>query len=407
MTRVLKNATLIDGTGKEPVANAVIVIDGERISAVGREGEIAQPPGEAIDLAGKTVLPGLINAHDHLTWRRSYGPFAERAANQPAARLLVRGVGQSLIALAEGNTTVRDLAAKEKTNIALKMAIEEGITLGPRIVTCGETICMTGGHGDSVFGGVDGADAVRKAAREQLRAGADLVKVMASGGFVSQGIDQPTSLQLTVEEMHAAFEEAHKAGRKTTVHAHPPVAIQAAIEAGVDCIEHGGLLDDETAELMASKGIFLVPTLSASLVTAQHGLEMGRPQWLVDVCRESADSRMENYRRAVRAGVKIVAGVDSVGDVAGELELLMQGGLTSMEAIQAATRTAAECLDMSDMIGTVEVGKWADLIVIDGDPLVDITVLRNIEVVIKGGVIYDPDRLRSSLGPALMKWVVG
>lgn len=407
MTKVLKNATLIDGTGKEPMANAVIVVDGERISAVGREGEIAQPPGEVIDLTGKTVLPGLINAHDHLTWRRSYGSLAERAANQPAARLLIRGVGQALIALAEGNTTVRDLAAKEKTNIALKMAIEEGITLGPRIVTCGETICMTGGHGDSIFGGVDGADAVRKAAREQLRAGADLVKVMASGGFVSQGIDQPTSLQLTVEEMRAAFDEAHKAGRKTTAHAHPPVAIKAAIEAGVDCIEHGGLLDDETAELMASKGVFLVPTLSASLVTAQHGLDMGRPQWLVDVCRESADSRMENYRRAVRAGVKLVTGVDSVGDVAGELELLMQGGLTSMEAIQAATRTAAECLDLSDVIGTIEVGKLADLIVVDGDPLADITVLRNIEMVVKGGVIYDPNKLRSSLGPALMKWVVG
>jgi imidazolonepropionase-like amidohydrolase len=407
MTLILRRATLIDGTGREPIANAVIVVDGERISAVGREGEVAQPPGEIIDLAGKTVLPGLINAHDHLTWRRSYGSFAERAVGQPAAKLLIRGVGQALIALAEGNTTVRDLAAKEKTNIALKRAVEEGIILGPRIVTCGEPISMTGGHGDSIFGGVDGADAVRTAAREQLRAGADLVKVMASGGFVSQGIDQPTSLQLTVEEMRAAFDEAHKADRKTTTHAHPPVAIKAAIEAGVDCIEHGGLLDDETAELMASKGIFLVPTLSASLVTAEHGLEMGRSKWLVDVCKESADSRMENYRKAVRAGVKIVAGVDSVGDVPGELEFLMQGGLTAMEAILTATKTAAECLDMSDAIGTVEVGKLADLIVIDGEPLADITVLRNAEMVIKDGVVYDPDKLRSSLGPALMRWVTG
>jgi len=407
MTKVLKKATLIDGTGREPIENAVILLDGEKISAVGQEGEVTQPPGEVIDLAGKTVLPGLINAHDHLTWRRSYGSFGERAVGQPAAKLLIRGVSQALIALAEGNTTVRDLAAKEKTNIALKRAVEQGIILGPRIVTCGEPISMTGGHGDSIFGGVDGADAVRKVAREQLRAGADLVKVMASGGFVSQGIDQPTSLQLTVEEMRAAFEEAHKVGRKTTTHAHPPISIKAAIEAGVDCIEHGGLLDDETAELMASKGIFLVPTLSASLVTAQHGLEMGRPQWLVDVCKESVDSRMENYRKAVRAGVKLVAGVDSVGDVAGELEFLMQGGLTAMEAIQAATKTAAECLDMSDAIGTVEVGKLADLVVIDGDPLADITTLRNVKMIMKGGVIYNPDDLRSSLGPALTRWVVG
>jgi imidazolonepropionase-like amidohydrolase len=358
--------------------------------------------GEVIDLTGKTVLPGLINCHEHITFKRYHGTFQEMM-RWPMARFYFHSACSALVSLREGITTVRDIGGKDHINIALKRAIEDGILIGPRMVVDGQPICMTGGHGHELCREADGPDEVRKAAREQLKAGADFIKVMASGGFVSRGTDQPTAPQLTVEEMRAAFEEAHKAGKRTTTHAHPPVAIQAAIEAGVDCIEHGALLDERTADLMASKGVFLDPTLSALRITAERGLEMGRPRWLVEVSKEKIPYQMDTFRKAVRAGVKIVTGVDSIGEIVMELQLLMEGGLSAMEAILAATKTASQCLDLADEIGTIEVGKLADLIVVDGDPLADIATLRDIKMVMKEGTIYDPAQLDLAIGPAIYR----
>jgi imidazolonepropionase-like amidohydrolase len=400
VTLTLRKATLIDGTGREPIANAVIVVDGEKIAAVGQEGQVTQPPGEVINLAGKTVLPGLLNMHEHLELRRGLGAWQEKVA-QSDNWAMMRAVRNALLCLQEGVTTVRDLGSRRDLNLALKRGIEEGMIIGPRMVTCGQPLVMTGGHGWEICTEADGPDEARKAARQQLKAGADLIKAMASGGYISYikpGQDQPWSSQLTVEEMRAAFEEAKKAGKKTTVHAHPPAAIRAAIEAGVDCIEHGVLLDKETAELMASKGIFLVPTLAESWEMAEHGLELGRPAWLVEASKAELDSRLERFAYAVDAGVKIAMGTDVAGSPAREIELMAKGGLSSMEAIVAATRNGAELIDMGDQIGTIEAGKLADLTVVDGNPLEDLLDLAKVELVFKGGTLYRPQYLAMATG---------
>ena len=400
MTLTLRKATLIDGTGREPIADAVIVLDGDKIAAVGQEGQVTQSPGEVINLVGKTVLPGLLNLHEHLELRRGLGAWQEKVA-QSDNWAMMRAVRNALLCLQEGVTTVRDLGSRRGLNLALKRGIEEGMIIGPRMVTCGQPLVMTGGHGWEICTEADGPDEARKAARQQLKAGADLIKAMASGGYISYikpGQDQPWSSQLTVEEMRAAFDEAKKAGKKTTVHAHPPAAIRAAIEAGVDCIEHGVLLDKETAELMASKGIFLVPTLAESWEMAEHGLELGRPAWLVEASKAELDSRLERFAYAVDAGVKIAMGTDVAGSPAREIELMAQGGLSPMEAIVAATRNGAELIDMEDQIGTIEAGKLADLIVVDGNPLENLPDLAKVELVFKDGTLYRPEYLTMATG---------
>jgi imidazolonepropionase-like amidohydrolase len=198
--------------------------------------------------------------------------------------------------------------------------------------------------------------------------------------------------------MRAAFDEAKKAGKKTTVHAHPPAAIRAAMAAGVDCIEHAGLLDRETAELMADIGVYLVPTLGESWVIASRGLELGRPAWLVESSRGHLDSRMATFRKAVRAGIKMGVGTDVVGSMALEMELMQQGGMSAMDVIVAATRNGADLCDLLDQTGTLEVGKLADVIVIDGNPLVDMNDMANVELVFKAGTLHRPAELAAATG---------
>ena len=403
MIKVLRGATLIDGTGAAPLPNSVIVIEGERIQRVGPAVDFgSQTPGgeqNVVDVSGSYVIPGMINCHEHLDNRRGFGSFQQRAAQDPLY-LILRSARNALLSLQEGVTTVRDLASKQCTNLIIKQAINDGMIVGPRVFACGTAIAMTGGHGDEICLVADGVDEVRKAARTLLRAGADIIKVMGSGGYVTQGRDLPFSSQLTIEEMRAAFDEAHRAGKPTTVHAHPSPAVRAAIEAGVDCIEHGALLDLETAELMASKGVFLVPTASESWMMAEHGVVWGRPKWLVESDRAHLGPRMEVLKQCVRGGPKIAVGSDVIGDMVREMLLLVEAGMTPMQAIEAATRVGAEVLCQQNDLGTVEPGKFADLVIVDGDPLVDLNALRNIKMVYKGGKAYDPQALAAASG----KW---
>lgn len=402
-TFIMKGITLIDGTGAPPVPDAFVRVEGDRIAAVGRSSELDKGPRgdgvQEIDLSGRTVMPGLIDAHQHLTFRRYHGTYQDVLARWSDARRLLHGAANCLGLLREGITTVRDCGGKGLSTLMLKQAIENGVLIGPRIVTCGQSLAMTGGHGWQNSIEVDGPDDARRAAREMLHAGADFIKCKASGGFVAVGQDLPDSLQLSTEEMRAAFDEAHRAGKRTTVHAHPPHAIRAALQAGVDCIEHAGLLDDETADLMAAKGVFLVPTLSALRITAEKGTQMGRPAWLVEVSRQKAPSQIATFQKAVRAGVQIVTGVDSIGEIIREMELLMEGGLSAMDTLVAATSRAASCLGIADSVGTVEIGKLADLIVFNGDPLTNIRALAKIKGVIKGGVRYRPEDLAAAIAP--------
>jgi imidazolonepropionase-like amidohydrolase len=402
MPTVLRGGSVLDGTGAMPVKQGLVVIEDGRIQAVGREADFGKKDWagyDVVDVGGATIMPGLINCHEHLEVRHGYGTFQERAA-QSTDWGLMRAVRNCLMALQEGCTTVRDVGSKPGVNFTIKRAVKEGLIVGPRVVTCGRPLGMTGGHGWQICLVVDGADNVRQAAREQLREGADLIKCMASGGYVTQGTDAPWSPQYTVEEMRAAFEEAHKAGKKTTVHAHPPAAICAALEAGVDCIEHAGLVDRETAELLAKRGIPVVPTLVETWDMAERGLELGRPKWLVEHSKHNLDKRLGIYKNLVDAKCKLATGTDVLGTVWREMEIMAMGGLTNMQAILAATKNAAEVCDLQAETGTLEKGKWADIVVVDGDPVQDLKAMRQVKMTITQGKIYRPQDLAPATGRA-------
>lgn len=401
-TGVFRNCTLIASADADPVDDAVVLVEDGRITAAGPSTDFGETPYDEHDLGGCTVIPGLVNAHEHLTWRRAFGDFSTRVAHQPAATLLGRGFGHALVSLLEGVTTVRDVGSKDGLAITLRDAIEGGEAHGPRIRAAGAPIAMTGGHGSGGVRKADGVDEVRRAAREQLLQGADWIKLMVSGGFVARGFDQPESQQFSAEEMRAAFDEAHRAGKPATVHAHPPAAIQTAIEAGVDCIEHAGFADAATAELIASRDIFVVPTLGALRMEIELGERMGRPAWLIDACRARLPQQRSVFATLLDAGCKVVAGVDSMGDLQNELAIMVELGMTPRDALRAATTTAAACLRMEDEIGTIEAGKLADFVAVDGDPLSDVRALRNVVLTVKDGVPYRPAELRKLIGPALI-----
>jgi imidazolonepropionase-like amidohydrolase len=402
MVTLLKNGVLIDGTGQDPVLNGAVVIKGNKIEAVGPQAELDLKAyngsdQEVIDVGGKVIMPGLINVHEHLDNRWGKGPYQERAA-QPITWLMLRAMRNALLALQEGVTTIRDCASKEGTNLTMRKGIAEGMIVGPRVVACGQPIAMTGGHGYELCIEADGPDEVRKAARTLLKAGADFIKLMASGGHVDPSKDLPWSPQLGEEEMRVAFEEAKKAGKRTTVHAHPPAAIKAAIEVGVDCIEHGGLMDAASADLMAREGVFLVPTLGEGWEIAHRGEELGRPAWLIASCERRLDSRMGAFGHPARAGVPIAVGTDVAGSMALEMSLIQQGGLSAMDVLVAATRNGAKVCDLADQVGTLEKGKLADVIVIDGDPLQNMEDVANVELVFKEGKPYHPNKLAAGTG---------
>lgn len=399
MATYLQGGTVIGGKQDTPIPGATVVFEGEVITKVGRTDDVGTPERTdvVIDVSGAFLVPGLINTHEHLDTRHGVRSFWERAA-EPTEYLVLRAARNCLSNLIEGVTTVRDVGGKGATNFIVRQAIQAGLIKGPRVYTCGQPIAMTGGHGDAICFVADGADAVRHAAREMLRRGADLVKCMASGGFVSRGNDQPTSPQFTVEELRAAFDEAHWQNRPTTVHAHPPAAIRQSLDAGVDCIEHAALVDPPTAELLAKKKIPVVPTMAESWVIAHRGKELGRPQWLIDISASHLDERMEHFRYLVQAGVRLGCGTDVAGFMYEEMSLMQQGGLSALQVLRAATRTNAEIIGIADQTGTLEPGKWADVAVLDADPLKDLDALQHVRLVIKAGEIYETAPLRAAMG---------
>jgi imidazolonepropionase-like amidohydrolase len=271
------------------------------------------------------------------------------------------------------------------------------MVVGPRVFSCGVGIAMTGGHGYQNSVEADGPAEVRKAARQQLKLGADFIKVKASGGMVRLG-EVVTAVELTVEEMRAAVDEAHRASKLTTAHAHGDEPVRNAIEAGVDCIEHGMHITPETAELMIRKGVWLVPTLSQSKQTADRGLEWGKPRWLVDESRAGWPKRWEEFLAVAETGVKLAVGTDGFGLMKEEIALLSEAGLGPMGAIVAATAGGAKVLGRLDDLGTAEPGKLADLVVLNGDPLADIGAVGKVYLTVKDGVVYDPEQLAHATG---------
>ena len=384
---ILFNARLIDGTGKV-WERANIQFEGDRITAVTDREAPATDEG-AVDLGGRTVIPGLINCHAHLCLDGSPDPTLAWAQRSLTENVLVAGC-HAQATLKAGVTTVRDLGGCEGVDLGLKRAINDGVVPGPRLLVSARVLCMTGGHGHFMGREVDGPDEVRKGAREQLKAGADIIKVMATGGVMTPGIE-PGSAQLTYEELRAAIEEAEKAGKLTATHAQGTTGIKNAVRAGIDSVEHGFYLDAEVVDMMLEQGTFFVPTLAALYHIIEGGLESGIPAFVVEKAKRASEAQLESVRRAHEAGVRIAAGNDggtpfnTADNLVSELQQLVDVGLSPAEALDGAHRSAAELLRMADQVGTVEPGKLADLVVLDADPLADISTVRQPHMVFKAG----------------------
>jgi imidazolonepropionase-like amidohydrolase len=408
----LKGGVLIDGTGKTPLENSVIVIKGSNIVSIGEEGNVEIPPdSNIITVDGHTIIPGLIDAHLHLTGTRSRNMMEWLLETDPALRAL-RIAADAKDLLSSGYTTVR--CCGSTISIALKRAIDEGIALGPRIMASRQMITRTGGHeGHSIpkkwieEAGVtrlaDGIDDCRLAVREQLRGGADFIKVCTGVWGESKHFPY-ASPDYSVGEIEVMVEEAHRTGVRIASHVLGKEAISIAVEAGVDTIEHGRELDEEVCKLMVKKNAILVPTLAATILKEKDRATETDPKWQVAYAPGNLEKMNEDTYSAVRlahaSGVKIAAGSDItgaplfggylMGDNAVELEYLTRCGLSPMEALMAATKICAEALGLEDQIGTVESGKLADIVVVNGNPLEDIKLLQNrdaIRMVIKNGDI--------------------
>jgi imidazolonepropionase-like amidohydrolase len=404
----IKAGTLIDGTGAAPVTNAVIVIRGDRIEAAGASVRI--PAGaRVIDLSSYAVLPGFIDAHVHLASRPiGVGDWVHRAVTESEADDALWGAANARVTLLAGFTTVRDAGSGHFANVALKRAVDAGRVPGPRIVPSGHLIGISGGHCDDdgyvpgLFGGEHGPlegianspDQVREAVRLQVKYGAAVIKICATGGVLSQG-DEIGAQQMTEEEMRTAVETARMLGRRVAAHAHGNAGVKAAVRSGVTSIEHGSFLDDEAVRMMVERGTWLVPTLSAGEAVGAPDAAGRLPAFAYEKGRLAWEAMQHSIRLAVAAGVKIAlgtdAGVDPHGRNAHEFELLVtMGGMTPMQAIQAGTMNAATLLGVERDVGSVEAGKFADFVAVPGDPLADITRLQHPAFVMKGGEVVRP-----------------
>jgi imidazolonepropionase-like amidohydrolase len=395
MAIVFRNALIIDGRGKG-LDRGFVVVEKDRIAKVGKGTDPGEKSGhEIVDLEGRTILPGLIDCHVHLCIDGSADPL-QAVRNESDSMITLRAAKHAYLALQAGVTTLRDLGSKNGISIALRDAILRGIAVGPRIVCCGQAICITGGQGWEFSREADGVDGVRQAVREQFKKGANFIKFMSTGGVMTPGIEAGVP-QFSYEELKAGVEEARKASRKTAAHAQGSQGIKDSLKAGIDSIEHGINLDDEAISLFLEKKAVLVPTLSAPFNIMEKGERSGIPAFIIEKTKRVKDTHIESAKKAYQAGIPIAMGADAGtpfnghGENLKELELLVEIGLSPMEAIHSATRIAAETVGLSNMIGTIEEGKLADLIVLEGDPLKDIKILQNknnIVAIMKGGQFF-------------------
>jgi imidazolonepropionase-like amidohydrolase len=392
-TTLLTNALLVDCTGDEPRERASVVVEGGRISEVSSGNSVPTSGHDAvIDCAGMTLMPGLTDAHVHIgaVDVNILDQHREHPSNLVA--LMMAGILEDTIH--RGFTTVRDAGG---TDWSFKAAVERGIVEGPRLLVSDRPLSQTGGHGDwrratetqppEIFcptAGMrsvvcDGADAVRQAAREQLRLGADQIKVMASGGAMSPA-DELAATQYTLDELRAAVEEAEAAGTYVMAHAYNDRSVRNCLQSGVRSIEHGNLIDEETARLIARSGAYLVPTLVTYEALSDEGKDYGVPESVIRKIDEARALGIRALRYAYEAGVKIASGSDLLGPLQDrktrELEIKTQV-MGPMESLMSATKTNADLFGLEKEIGTVEVGKLADLLVVEGNPLEDIALLQN------------------------------
>jgi imidazolonepropionase-like amidohydrolase len=375
----------------------VVVIEGARIIAVGPN--LAIPPNaEVYDLGQKTLVPGLIDCHTHLTFDPTTLGYSALGISIP--REALRGAKNARLTLEAGFTTVRNVGAGGYSDIALRDAIEAGDVVGPRIVASGPALGITGGHCDENLlapefhrvgeGVADGVPNVMQKTREVIKYGAGVIKICSTGGVLSLG-DDPKASQYTIEEMKAIVAEAHRLGRKVAAHAHGGDGIKLAVLAGVDSIEHGTYIDDEAVKLMKERGAYLVPTLYLGDWFLENYQKLNLPPSIIAKAQEVMPAMKKNIGRAITQGVPVAFGTDSAvyphGLNGREFAVYVRLGMTPLQAIQTATVNASRLLGWEDRVGTIEAGRYADLIAVDGDPTKDVTELERVRWVMKNGLV--------------------
>jgi imidazolonepropionase-like amidohydrolase len=379
------------------INNAVILIEGDRIKEVGPNLSIPSN-AEIIDLGSKTVLPGLIDSHTHLTSDPSQMGYSSLGISVPRSALT--GAKNARLTIEAGFTVVRNVGASGYADIALRDAINAGDVPGPRIIASGPALGITGGHCDNNMlapefnhvddGVADGVPAVMRKTREVIKYGADVIKICSTGGVLSMG-DDPKASQYTLEEMKAIVGEAHRLGRKVAAHAHGGDGIKLAVLAGVDSIEHGTYIDDEAVKLMKDHGTYLVPTLYLGDWFLENYQRLGVPAQMVAKAKEVLPAARKNIARAFAQGVPVAFGTDAAvyphGLNGHEFAVYVKMGMTPIQSIQTATVNASKLLGWDDRAGAIESGRYADLIAVDGDPTKDITELERVKWVMKGGVV--------------------
>ena len=387
MTTLFTNGNLVDVIGQTVLTGGSILVENGMIKEVGTS--IAAPDGaKVVDLGGRTVLPGLFNCHVHMC--SDAGTGAKETISDAA--VTIRALKNLKTLLNSGVTYIRDAGAPKYIDVDLHDAQLKGEILAPEMQTACRCICMTGGHGHDSGREADGPDDCRRAAREQLKAGANWIKVMATGGVMTKGVE-PGSPQLTEEELRAAIEEAHKAGAKTFTHAQGMEGIKNALRAGVDSIEHGFFMDDWCFDFMKEHNVFFVPTLAAPYWIKKYGTDAGIPDYMVKKVEKTIDAHQDTFRRAHKAGVKIALGTDAGTpfnkyDMTGfECILMVENGMTPMEAIQCGTINAAELMDVKDPHGSITPGKKANFAVFEKSPLEDIHAILDCSMTVLGGEV--------------------
>jgi imidazolonepropionase-like amidohydrolase len=393
---VVRAAHMLDVKSGRTIDNPIIVITGEKISAISGP---APAGATVIDLPGATLVPGLIDAHTHLIGQGTNFGYDTLGVSTPMETLW--GARNAKVTLEAGFTTVRNVGASGYSDVALRDAINQGLVPGPRMLVSGPPLGITGGHCDDNLlpferhdvaeGVADGIPGVQHKTREVSKYGADVVKICATGGVLSKG-DDPQASQFTLEEMKAIVADAHRLGRKVAAHAHGAQGILWATEAGVDSIEHGSYIDDAAIAAMKQHGTYLVPTMYLQTWMLENAQAIGLPAMFAGKMRQVTEVARKNVSHAFASGVKVAFGTDAAvyphGLNAHEFNVYVQMGMTPIQAIQAATVNAADLLGWSDRIGTLEVGKFADIVAVNGDPTKDVTTLEHPVFVMKGGMVY-------------------
>ena len=409
MITVLKNGFLIDGSGAEPVAGSAVVVENDRIAAVGPPEALSWPQdARVVDVGGKTIMPGIVDAHAHMI---AYEYNLETRITTPGSLTVLKTTKNLRATLEAGVTTVRDAGGSD---LGIKLGVEQGLVPGPRLLICIAPLTQTGGLFDihaasgatvdmnTMFGRVrhfcGGVENLRKITREFLLAGADVIKISSTGSVFRKPPGTRPAPQYTPEEIRAVVYEAKAAGKRTMTHCEGGPGLRHAVEAGIDSIDHGFFLTDEDIELLLKHETYLVPTLAAVhgiLKIVDRDPDAAINPQSVRVARELVVHHNESIGKAIEAGVKIAMGSDAFGHDQGEnlfeLELMVRAGMTPMQAIVAATQTASELLDISADLGTIAPGKIADILVVDGNPLDDITILQerhNLVAIMKAGDFF-------------------